>query len=119
MPISMILTGPSRRQAAGGAACRRNVLLRNISDARSPGITGKPQVVAYLNAENAYARDQWITQLLGATGAATGIGAARLFFEIEIDEQMVTTLILILGGVLLAALALIYFSLVRRRQPKK
>ena len=31
---------------------------------------------------------------------------------------MVTTLILILGGVLLAALALIYFSLVRRRQPK-
>ena len=32
---------------------------------------------------------------------------------------MVTTLILILGGVLLAALALIYFSLVRRRQPKK
>jgi hypothetical protein len=32
---------------------------------------------------------------------------------------MVTTLILILGGVLLAALALIYFSLVPRRQPKK
>jgi hypothetical protein len=32
---------------------------------------------------------------------------------------MVTTLILILGGVLLAALALIYFSLVRRGQSKK
>jgi hypothetical protein len=32
---------------------------------------------------------------------------------------MVTTLILILGGVLLAALAVIYFSMVRRRQPRK
>jgi prolipoprotein diacylglyceryltransferase len=30
---------------------------------------------------------------------------------------MVTTLILIFGGVLLAALAVIYFSMVRRRQP--
>ena len=32
---------------------------------------------------------------------------------------MATTLILILGGVLLAALAVIYFSLVRRRQPRR
>ena len=32
---------------------------------------------------------------------------------------MVTTLILILGGVLLAALAVIYFAAVRGRQPKK
>jgi hypothetical protein len=43
----------------------------------------------------------------------------RLFFEIEIGEQMVTALILILGGVLLAALAVIYFSVVRRRQRRK
>jgi hypothetical protein len=42
----------------------------------------------------------------------------RLFFEIETGEQMVTTLILILGGVLLAALALIYLCVVRRRQPR-
>ena len=32
---------------------------------------------------------------------------------------MVTTSILVLGGVLLAALAVIYFSMVRRRQPRK
>jgi hypothetical protein len=38
---------------------------------------------------------------------------------IGVGEQMVTTLILILGGVLLAALAVIYLSVVRRRQPRK
>jgi hypothetical protein len=35
------------------------------------------------------------------------------------SRARVTTLILILGGVLLAVLAVIYFSLVRRRQPRK
>jgi predicted Co/Zn/Cd cation transporter (cation efflux family) len=56
------------------------------------------------------------SSLVGRLAAERRPGSS---LKIEIGEQMVTTLILILGGVLLAALALIYFSLVRRRQPKK
>ena len=54
------------------------------------------------------------------------VGSRGMKIEVrqaEVQQQnrraMVTTLILILGGVLLAALAVIYFSVARRRQPRK
>ena len=51
--------------------------------------------------------------------AAFQQGPHEIGYDKGRNGNMVTTLILAVGGVLLAALAVIYFSMIRRRQPKK